>query len=284
MMHRRSLLSLFLLALLPVTAQSAEVPKEKCLAILREGLRSEEFWPAMHAAEALTLAGEPEEVIAFLTSMQDEVDDDQQRCGVARELVRAGAREHAEIMLEILRGEDPYAHTHAAESLYKVGWDGDASVLEKAFAESDDLRLRLMAAAALGKHTEGEGRDKAFALIRETLRNESDPELYRVAAWILGRIGEPDDCRILRSRLDDAEDAMTRAYLHNSLAALGDEEGRRELRANLESDDPDIRTYAAVFAGDAGMSEAIPALIDLLDDEDLDVRVRAAQSLFVLSP
>jgi len=30
---------------------------DRCLGILRAGMKSDEFWPAMHGAEALTLAG-----------------------------------------------------------------------------------------------------------------------------------------------------------------------------------------------------------------------------------
>ena len=37
--------------------------REKCLSVLREGLKSDEFWPSIHAAEGLTLAGRGEEVI-----------------------------------------------------------------------------------------------------------------------------------------------------------------------------------------------------------------------------
>ncbi len=40
--------------------------RARCLALLREGLASDEFWPAMHAAEALTLAGQGEEVLRSL--------------------------------------------------------------------------------------------------------------------------------------------------------------------------------------------------------------------------
>src|SRR5688572_27759835 len=70
---------------------------EKCLAILKAGLLSEEFWPAMHAAEALTLAGQREFLIGTrlsLVGLRQEVlealakrtpADDQQACGIARE-------------------------------------------------------------------------------------------------------------------------------------------------------------------------------------------------------
>ncbi|MBW3543547.1 MAG: HEAT repeat domain-containing protein, partial [Planctomycetes bacterium] len=80
-----------------------------------------------------------------------------------------------------------------------------------------------------------------------------------------------------------AGDALTRSYFEHALASLGDAEGLAALRRNLADDDPAIRTYAATFAGDAGAVEFARDLARLLEDETLDVRVRAAQSLFVLS-
>src|SRR5687768_11691973 len=73
------------------TIMSAQV-RQKCLLLLREGLKSEEFWPAMHAAEALTIAGEAAEVREALAPRLPKETDDQHCCGLARELVRAGER------------------------------------------------------------------------------------------------------------------------------------------------------------------------------------------------
>jgi len=74
----------------PVDAQLIS----ECMSILRGGLVSEEFWPAMHAAEALTYAGAGSEVIAALTSRLPDEQDDQRRCGLVRELYRAGDHSH----------------------------------------------------------------------------------------------------------------------------------------------------------------------------------------------
>ncbi|MCB9768271.1 MAG: hypothetical protein H6752_08765 [Candidatus Omnitrophica bacterium] len=70
----RGILSL-LLAFLGAGISFAENPiqlepaiEAKCLEILRSALRSEEFWPSMHAAEAMTLAGHGEEIRETLES------------------------------------------------------------------------------------------------------------------------------------------------------------------------------------------------------------------------
>src|SRR5690606_32560288 len=123
--------------------------EECCLAILREGLASDAFWPSMHAAEALTRAGRGDEVLTALAGRPDKETDDQKRCGVARERVRAGDRSMTAAMLDILAKDDPYGHVHAAESLYKVLQVGDGVLLRRAAAQSDNVKLQLMAAGAL---------------------------------------------------------------------------------------------------------------------------------------
>jgi len=257
--------------------------RQKCLAVLREGMTGEEFWPAMHAAESLTFAGQTQEVRKYLLPKLDTETDDQRRCGLARELARAGDQEKCTLILEILQKKNPHGHVHAAESLYKVGWPGDSTELQSAFATSSDRRVRIMAAAALAKYDQGPVRDESLEFLRQTLRDEKDPALFRLAAWILGRIGEPADCVLIQSRLEDAKkDALVHAFLEHALAALDDPQGRQALMRNLQSTDSAIRTYAAVFAGESGMTKAAPLLIRQLDDENLDARIRAAGALLNL--
>ncbi len=180
-------------------------------------------------------------------------------------------------MLDILDGADAFGHTHAAESLYKVYTLGDDAGLRRAFKDGPDIKLQLMAAAALAKA----GDSEAMTFIREQMQSE-DEGTYRIASWILGRIGSFEDIEPIRSRLDDTDDPMVEAYIKHALAALGDKKGLAALSANLESDDPDIRTYAATFAGDARAVAVAPKLLKMLDDPDLDARIRAAQSLLDL--
>ena len=252
--------------------------RERCLSVLRSGMRSSEFWPSIHAAEGLTLGGHGEEVIAYLSPKLPLETDDQQRCGLSRELVRAGDRDKAQVMLDILEGEDDHGHIHAAESLYKVNVIGDGKAMRRAFHEGEDIKLRLMAAAALGR----KGNAKAMSFLRESMNSE-DTDTYRIAAWILGRIGNRSDIERMRRRLDDATDPVAKAYLEHSMAALGDSAGLEALEANLSSSDPAIRTYAATFAGDARATHVAPRLKKMLNDPHLDARYRAAQSLLFLS-
>ncbi|MFT5467190.1 MAG: sialidase-1 [Verrucomicrobiales bacterium] len=251
--------------------------REQCVKILNSGLKGDEFWPSIHAAEGLTIGGHGAEVQAYLEPKLSSVKDDQQRCGIARELVRAGDRSKAQVMLDILAGDDPHGHTHAAESLYKVNIIGDGVWMRRRFEESDNITLRLMAAAALAK----KGNRKAMRFLRESMTSD-DEGTYRIAAWILGRIGGKRDAELLRARLGESDDPVVDAYLNNSLAALGDPAGLAALKANLSSSDPALRTYAATFAGDARAIWLAPHLQQLLSDPHPDARYRAAQSLLDL--
>ncbi len=262
----------------PQTITLNDATRQRCVDILRTGLHSDDFWPSIHAAEGLTLSGHGDEVIAYLTPRLATEKDDQRRCGIARELVRAGNKSKVAVMVTILASDDDYGHTHAAESLYKVGLIGDGKAMQLAFSQPDDLRLRLMAAAALGK----QGDPDAMKVIRTLLRHD-DPELFKVAAWILGRIGDKSDIARIKHELPRCKQEVTRAYLDHALAALGDANGLKSLRRNLTSNDPAIRTYAATFAGDARAVNTADILKNLLDDSHPDTRYRAAQSLLVLA-
>lgn len=257
--------------------------RQQCLAVLRQGMRSDDFWPAIHAAEAMSLAGQQREVRQYLEPLLESETDDQRRCGLARELVRAGDRRRSRVMLQILLKPDAHGHVHAAESLYKVGWQGDDAPLRQALAERDDIVLRIMAAAALAKHGEGASQAESFAFLRSRLREEPDAAVFRLAAWVLGRIGDDTDRAAIRSRLKDTRDVVDRAFLQHALAALGDPEARQAVVRNLASSDAAVRTYAAVFAGESGIFAAVPHLVRQLGDESPDARIRAAQALLVLA-
>lgn len=260
-----------------------DATREKALSILRGGLKlagegDPNFWPAMHAAEGLTLAGYGSEVKAALTPLLPAEKDDQHRCGLARELVRAGDKSQLAILTAVLSGAKSHGHVHAAESLFKVYEVGDPKAMRAHYEQKSNIKLRLMAAAALAR----QGDLDAVAAIRETLRG-SDPDGLMISAWILGQIGNAQDVEPLRSRIDDAPTPIIRAYIEHALAMLGDPDGMVALSRNLDSSDAAIRTYAANFAGEAKAAVTAPKLQKLLDDANLDTRIRAAQALLVLS-
>jgi sialidase-1 len=260
------------------TLELDEETRVRCLGELRASVKSGEFWPAMHAAEALTLDGHGAEVGALLgPKLQDETDE-QRRCGLARELVRAGDLARMQVMLDILAGPNPYGHVHACESLFKVGEIGDGVLLRRTMARTDAPRSAIMAAAALSRW----GNAEALALLRRSIADE-DEATARIAAWVLARAGDPSDLPSLRSRGERFKDPLTRAYFEHATAALGARDGLSALLRNLGHADPAVRVVAAEFAAAARATEAKDVLVRLLDDPSLDVRIRTAQALLQLA-
>jgi sialidase-1 len=260
-----------------LVALSAE-ERTRCLSILRSGLASEEFWPAMHAAEALTLAGHQEDVLVALRHRLLQETNDQRRCGLARELVRAGDRSALPVLTQILKDEQSSGRVHAAESLYKLGETGGETGLSRAMSQSESLPLKLMSAAALARA----GSRNAMVLLRTNLQSE-DTLARNTVCFVLARLGQPGDLAPLRERFTEETDPLARANLINALACLGDSEGREALKLSLDSPDAGIRASAAEHVGHARCLEYRPRLLELLDDPALDVRLRAAQSLMALS-
>lgn len=252
--------------------------RARCEKILRDALKSDEFWPAMHAAEALTQAGFGAEVREFLPPKLLTETDDQRRCGLARELVRAGDLPRTRLMLDILASSNPHGHTHACESLYKVWQVGDGELLRNAMTKRDQPKQAMMAAAALARW----GHQDALAFVRSYVRHE-DGELAKISAWILARVGAASDLPALRDGAKKFSEPLTKAYFEHALASLGDEAGRAALVRNLDHADSAVRIYAGEFSIDARAVEAKAALLRRLDDEVLDARVRGAQALLVLA-
>jgi HEAT repeat protein len=279
-MMKTKVMMLVGLATAGLGVELSEGERERCLEVLRGGLAAHEewFWPAMHAAEALTLAGYGEEVKPVLRPLLAEEEDAQKRCGLARELARAGEREKLSVLVGVLRGEDEYGHVHAAESLFKLGWCEEVDWLRTFLKPEGNRRLGIMVAAAMAKGGHAEG----LSYLRSTLAVEQDPNVFFLAAWALGQVGGEADGEGIRRRLEDAPDAWIASFLQHALARLGDAVGRAALLENLRAEDARLRTYAAEAAGAIPLPEARGRLLEQLGDADLDARIRAAQSLLVM--
>ncbi|MFO0954043.1 MAG: exo-alpha-sialidase [Isosphaeraceae bacterium] len=255
-----------------------EATRARCVEILRAGFASDEFWPSMHAAEGLSVAGLGAEVRRALAPKLPGEKDLQHRCGLAREITRAGDLSACQTLLEVLADPDPYGHVHACESLYKVWQIGDGALLRRALAKEGSPKLTVMAAAALARW----GGPQAMARLREVLKAE-DGETARLAAWVLARVGGPEDLPALRAGQAKLADPLTRAYFTHALASLGDADARAELVKNLDHEDFNVRVYAAEFAPEARALAARDALVKRLEDPVLDVRIRAADALLRLA-
>ncbi len=189
-MRSRPFLTALLVALIAISSGCTEhspefdaVTEARAIETLRQGLEDEDFWPSIHAAEGLILAGYGDEVRPRLEERLRDETDDQRRTGLARELVRAGDSSKIQILADLLAGEDDYAHVHAAEGLFKIAEIGDHDVMLRAFASDENVSLHLMAAGALAR----QGHPDALEAIRATYTTGDGNEM-RIAAWLLGRV------------------------------------------------------------------------------------------------
>jgi len=82
---------------------------------------------------------------------------------------------------------------------------------------------------------------------------------------------------------DVEDDPVIRSQCVHALAQLGDSAARQQLLANLSAEDSAIRVSAAEAAANLATDEKLQALlIGLLNDDELDVRIRAAHAVLVL--
>lgn len=259
-----------------------EDDRQRCLAILREGLASPDFWPAAHAAEGLSAGGLGAEVLEALADKLQAEGDPQRRCGLAREMIRAGDLSQTRVLLDVLASNDKRGHAHACESLFKVNQIGDGELLRKAMLMTEEgaSPTTVMAAAALARW----GSPAAFSHLRASL-NRDDESIARTAAWVLARVGDSRDVPALKTAAAKFQTPLTRAYFDNARAALGDGEAKEALLENLNNGDPAIRAQAAEFAPLVGLTEleAKNHLVRMLLDPDLDVRVRVAAALLEMA-
>ena len=270
-----SILSLFAIEPQRVHELSPKT-RELCLTVLREVLTGPEFWPAMHAAEALTIAGSGNEVVPLLEARLLSDDDPQHRCGLAREIARTGKRDPLDILWKTLADPNSNGRVHAAESLYKISEVGDGKLLRSLMNDKSNPKLSIMCAAALGRA----GSPQAMERVRSYLKSE-DPELRKLAAWALGLLGSARDIPAIQSLSDSEKEPITKSFFVNAMACLGDEKALQALARNIDSEDPAIRTYAADFAAFARHVDAVK--VQRLADSNVDVRVRTAQALLSFS-
>jgi len=259
-------------------AQHTSSINRQCLLILRNNLLANELLLAVHAAEGLTEVGYACEVINSLSSRAVTALDMRKRCLIARELVRAGRIEKLSVLREALVNGDDACRVTAAESLFKVRQTIDPVEIRHVLDGTSSMPLQLMIFAVLSINGDLDALDR----IRERLLVRSR-DARRVTAWILARLGTPEDVISLRNATRTESEPVVRAYPDHALAALNDQDGLRSLKANLRSKCVDIRRMAAETCRLLPPRYIASELMMLLADRDSDVQVRAAHALLCVN-
>ncbi|MDY6819648.1 MAG: HEAT repeat domain-containing protein [Halobacteriales archaeon] len=154
-------------------------------------------------------------------------------------------------------------------SLYQLSMDGDTETILEYLQQSDEPQLRERAAELLGD-LEAADPKVTDELVR-VARTDPDDTVTAAAIDALNQIGleavEKLIARMTDSDFDaNADWAKVQAFVKA-----------------LSADIPELRIAAANALGELGEANAVPPLVDRLNDTDPRVRERAARSLGILA-
>ncbi|MQS04716.1 HEAT repeat domain-containing protein, partial [Streptomyces alkaliterrae] len=117
------------------------------------------------------------------------------------------------------------------------------------------------------------------ALVEAAL-SETDTNVAGALRWALARSGGPDPAPLLARALD-SPDAAVRARAVQTLAEIPGAAATALMRDALAHSDPVVRRHAALALSTHGVTEAVPALIDMIIEGANDID--AADALSVLA-
>jgi sialidase-1 len=226
--------------------------RSRCVEILRGGLRADQFWPSMHASEALTFAGYGKCVQLWNGSARrptigNVAASPASWCGPA-------IGRHVATCSKCLESKRlrtcPCRREPVQDRAYRR-----RQAHARARATSSKAPLKLMGAAALVRC----GAPAAINVVRHSLAN-GDPEAKRIAAWLISQIGDSSDAMQLETNIKNEQDPVKRAYAENGLAVLGGDKHRMLLTRNLAHPSDEIRGLAAMAAIDGRHRSRGPTL------------------------
>lgn len=245
-----------------------------CQDILIEGLRSDSFWARMHAAEGLTEMGYSHLVLPVLSKMLDTEDDDQKRCGLAREMVRAGDEHKISILVDILSDPESNGRVHAAESLFKLQRIGNLELMIGLANNIDNSKVRLWTCAALISA----GHKEYLSALRRFL-DSTDPLEKAHSAYLLGQLGDEKVLSRIRKDIKQVTEPLHVFFYTAAIVYMNDLDETNKLHVYLDNEDGVIRALSAYTAGAELICNCQKKLISLLDDPEDDVRIRSAHAL-----
>ncbi|MCE5186883.1 MAG: hypothetical protein LLF76_12235 [Planctomycetaceae bacterium] len=228
----------------------------------------------MHAAEGLTQTGDPNIVIQSLSTMLATEGDDQKRCGLAREILRAGDESKISVLVEILSNRESNGRTHAAENLFKVQRIGDLELMIECANDTHNPSLQLWALANLIKSDHME----YLPMLRQFLNSQSTFE-RAMAAYLLGQLGDKNEIDRIKEGAEQTADLDALFFYNAGVIYLKDSDATEKLKTYLDDENKTIRALSAYTVGSLVICSCQQKLITLLDDREEDVRIRSAHAL-----
>jgi HEAT repeat protein len=266
--------------------------------LLVPALKDEDSTVRTTAAEALSRIGDKHIVEPFIEALKDS--EPKVRAIAAETLGNLGDARAVERLTVLFKDNQPEVCCAAIEAIVSLGAKDAAQELRKARKHYKCRPVILAADFALAMLA---GDEAAFGSVLKAL-NDDNPEVRRCAARLLGKTGRKEVVEpliksmdkwirqdILQSlklmgktamdelcRISGGKDEALRELALEALSAIGGLEALDILVASLRDKKEGIRGLAAQGLARIG-KPAIGALIDLLKDGDIIVRVHAARTL-----
>lgn len=199
------------------------------------------------------------------------------RGSALRGLVRSGAEESTDMLLEAVESGSPYLQRAAARFLHRI--EG-ADISKALAAQLPDLNAetKVMVISALAKRG-----DRVAASAVANALNSDNTEVRRAALDAMAALGGPEQVKVLADIA--AGDGKDSQIAFQSLVRLTGKDVNDSIVSLMESTDvdTDVRTVLVRAAAKRGIREAVPALMEMARGDDEGLRRQAMQSLAQLA-
>jgi sialidase-1 len=206
--------------------------------------------------------------------MLEKETDDSKRCGLAREIVRAGDKSKIKILSRILADPNSNGRGHATESLYKIEKLGNLDLLVKCAGDDEHRKVQMWSCAALVR-----AGHKEFLPVLRRFVSSNDPLENSLSTYILGQLGEIRQKELVKERLKEQPKSLYSFFYTAGLVYMKDECALQQLPEFFESKDETIRSLAINTAGTVNPYRFKQKAINMLKDSADNVRIRAAHAL-----
>ncbi|MEG4342199.1 HEAT repeat domain-containing protein [Microcoleus sp. A003_D6] len=251
-----------------------QIGGDRAITALLKLVEDSDYYVPSSAANALGQSGGDRAMTGLLKLVEDSRYN--VRRSVADALGQIGGDRAMTGLLKLVEDSDLYVRRSAANALGEIGGDRAMTGLLKLVEDSESY-VRKRAAEVLGNI----GGDRAMTGLLK-LVEDSESYVRKRAAEALGKIGGDRAMTGLLKLVEDS-DSGVRSSTADALGEIGDGAMTGLLKL-VEDSHPYVRRIAAEALGKIGGDPAIPGLLKLVEDldvEDLDsdVRSSAAEAL-----
>ncbi|MCW5875632.1 MAG: HEAT repeat domain-containing protein [Anaerolineales bacterium] len=190
------------------------------------------------------------------------------------------------VNLLALDDEDPRVRLTAVRALWTAERPEFMGRLLDLMHNDPAAEVRAQAAAGLGQYVlwgeldeipEGDLRQAEAGLL-QALQSDGDELVQRRALEALGYSSRPEVPDLIEQAYERDDDDWVASALY-AMGRSADDRWTRPVLDRLKDANTELSREAARSAGELEISEALPSLVELLQDEDAELRLAAAWSL-----